>query len=157
MMINPLHRVANSGFPLYLSVLSSFSGRHYEITEEGEHVYTNPFTPLEVFPVTEGDKYYFRVICSALTFPFSISIDGHPLHVVASDGHHIVTEVVDFLILTSGERYDFWIDATNPDGLGNFWIRAETLEVDFQELGNVGLYGTGVDFYNLGPVHLSMA
>ena len=112
----------------YFSIL----GRHYKVSEDGEHIYTNPFTPLEVFPVTEGDKYYFRVICSSLTFPFSISIDGHPLHVVASDGHDFVTEVVDFLVVNSGERYDFWIDATNPGGLGNFWIHAETLEVELQ-------------------------
>ena len=104
-------------------------GRHYVVNDDGEHVYTNPFSPLEVFQVEEGKNYYFRVISSAFTFPFAISIDGHPLHVVASDGFHLNTEVVDSLIITSGERYDFWIEATNPGGLNRFWLRAETLEL----------------------------
>ena len=105
------------------------TGRHYEVKDNGEHVYTNPFSPLEVFQVEEGKNYYFRVISSAFTFPFSISIDGHPLHVVASDGFKFMTEVVDSLIITSGERYDFWIEATNPGRLSRFWLRAETLEL----------------------------
>ena len=109
------------------------TGRHYEVNDYGEHIYTNPFTPLEFFQVRQGQNYYFRVISAAFTFPFAISIDGHPLHVVAPDGYHFRTEVVDYLIITSGERYDFWIEATNPGGLNRFWLRAETLE---QKNGN---------------------
>ena len=114
---------------LYIHPVTS-TGRHYEVNDDGEHVYTYPFTPLEVFQVKEGKNYYFRVISSAFTFPFVISIDGHPLHVVASDGFNFMTEVVDSLIITSGERFDFWIEATNPGGLNRFWLRAETLELE---------------------------
>ena len=104
------------------------TGRHYEVNDDGEHVYTYPFTPLEVFQVEEGKNYYFRVVSSTFAHPFAISIDGHPLHVVSSDGAPFMTEVVDSLIVIGGERYDFWINATNPGGLNRFWLRAETLE-----------------------------
>ena len=39
------------------------------------------------------------------------------------------TVQVDSLVVSSGERYDFWIEAENPGDLGKYWIRAETLEV----------------------------
>ena len=39
------------------------------------------------------------------------------------------TVQVDSLVVSSGERYDFWIEADNPGDLGKYWIRAETLEV----------------------------
>ena len=32
-------------------------------------------------------------------------------------------------LLTLLNRYDFWIEATDPQELGNYWIRAETLEM----------------------------
>ena len=31
--------------------------------------------------------------------------------------------------MSSGERYDFWIETDDPEDLGKYWIRAETLEV----------------------------
>ena len=31
--------------------------------------------------------------------------------------------------MSSGERYDFWIEADDPEDLGKYWIKAETLEV----------------------------
>ena len=39
------------------------------------------------------------------------------------------TVQVDSLVVSSGERYDFWIEADNLGDLGKYWIRAETLEV----------------------------
>ena len=69
-----------------------------------------------------------------MTFPFSISVDGHPLNVVALDGRPIVTQTVDAAVVAPGERVDFWIEASDSEGLGNYWIRAETLErVDFAD------------------------
>lgn len=59
---------------------------------------------------------------------FRVSIDGHQLYVVAADGCDVVPLIVDMLIISPGERYDFYIDATDPDNTGNYWIRLETLE-----------------------------
>nr|UCK81628.1 laccase-1 [Arenicola marina] len=84
--------------------------------------------PLEIFTVTQGRKYLFRAICASMTFGFRLSIDGHTLHVVASDGSDVITRPVESLVVFSGERYDFWIEANDPDDSGSYWIRAETLE-----------------------------
>ena len=75
-----------------------------------------------------GGKYRFRVICTSMTFSFRLSIDNHDLHIIASDGGDVITTKVESLIIASGERYDFWIDASDPIGTGSYWIRAETLE-----------------------------
>ena len=72
-----------------------------------------------------------------------MSIDGHKLTVVGTDGYWLEPiKEVDYVIIHSGERYDFLLDATQTS-LENYWIRAETLEIDtsqggppFQSLGN---------------------
>ena len=84
--------------------------------------------PLEVFPVKKGSRYRFRMNCPSLLFGFRVSIDGHLLHVVASDGHDVITRVVQSIIIFSGETYDFWIEASDQEEVGAYWIRAETLE-----------------------------
>lgn len=89
---------------------------------------TNPHVPLEEFKVKKGGFYRFRVIGAAMTYFFRLSIDGHPLYVIASDGYEIKPKKVDYLIITGGERYDFYIDARDPIGSGLYWIRVETLE-----------------------------
>ena len=61
-----------------------------------------------------------------MTFYLRVSIDNHKLNVFAMDGSDVVTRQVESIIVASGERYDFWIDA-NED-IDNYWIRAETLE-----------------------------
>lgn len=88
-----------------------------------------PGPPLETFSVTKGKKYRFRMICASMTFAFRVSIDGHVLNVIASDGEDIKTQQVESIIISSGERYDFWIEANNPQELESYSIRAETLEL----------------------------
>ena len=63
-----------------------------------------------------------------MDFTFRLSIDNHDLHIIASDGGDVVTTKVESVMIASGERYDFWIDASDPIGNGSYWIRAETLE-----------------------------
>ena len=84
--------------------------------------------PLEVFKVQKGQMYRFRVISAGNLYPFRISIDEHSLTVVASDGFELQEQTVESFIINPGERFDFIIDA-NRD-VGNYWIRAKTLEVD---------------------------
>ena len=111
-------------------MLVCLSGYHHEFNSADP---VNPNVPLEIFPVQEGERYHFRVICSALTFPFKLSIDQHPLNVVAVDGRPIHTQIVEAIVISSGERVDFWITASDPDQSGNYWIRAETLEARTEE------------------------
>ena len=84
--------------------------------------------PLETFIVKRGNKYRFRLISAAIAYPFRVSIDRHLLHVISTDGNDVVTTPVESIMIQSGERYDFWIDARDPTLSGNYWIRVETPE-----------------------------
>ena len=74
--------------------------------------------------------YRFRVVGAQSLYAYSLSIDSHNLRVIATDGHFIEPVLVDFLIVHSGERYDFIPERKNPqETTRKYWIRAETLEV----------------------------
>ncbi|KAL3866697.1 hypothetical protein ACJMK2_043978 [Sinanodonta woodiana] len=82
--------------------------------------------PLEVFEVEHGKAYMFRVIGVGTVYPFRISVDGHTLTIVASDGYEIESEVVESFIINPGERFDFIIYANSA--ISNYWIRGLSLE-----------------------------
>ena len=100
-------------------------GYHYS-SPKNEPTTTN--IPLEEFSVERGNMYRFRMIGTAMAYLFRVSIDHHKLHVISTDGNDVLTHTVDYIIIASGERYDFWIEANDPQNLGLYWIRAETLE-----------------------------
>ena len=50
-----------------------------------------------------------------------MSIDGHPLRVVATDGCEVEPFTVDYLFVTAGEGFTFEIDAVQP--VSKYWIR----------------------------------
>ena len=87
----------------------------------------NISTPLSIFRVEQGNVYHFRLIGSISIYALRVSIDGHKLTAIASDGMYFQPVEVDYIIIHAGETYDFLLDANNQDGT-NFWIRAETLE-----------------------------
>ena len=96
-------------------------GRHPDVQ------YTDTF--LSIFEVEEGKKYRFRLIGSQVVYGYRFSIDEHRLSLIALDGFLIEpVNPVDFIIIYSGERYDFVLEANRSSG--NYWIRAETLEVN---------------------------
>jgi FtsP/CotA-like multicopper oxidase with cupredoxin domain len=69
-------------------------------------------TPLEVFRVQRGQRYRFRFVNSMSHIcPVSLEIENHSLLVIASDSYDVKPVTVDTLVSTSGERYDFVIDA----------------------------------------------
>ena len=78
--------------------------------------------------VKSGEKYRFRVICHGLIYPFRISVDSHTLTIVSSDGYDVKPREFESFIINPGERYDFIITANQT--IGNYWIRADTLEVN---------------------------
>lgn len=83
-------------------------------------------TPLEVFTITPGRRYRFRMINSmASVCPVQVTIQGHSLILIAADGEPVHPVVVNTVISFSGERYDFVINADQP--IGAFWIQARGL------------------------------
>ena len=78
-------------------------------------------------------------------YAYRFSIDGHKLTVVGTDGYWIQpVEDVDYIIIHSGERYDFLLSAKNSFGRKDYWMQAETLEIDrsgaeppYKSLGHV--------------------
>ncbi|XP_071140315.1 uncharacterized protein [Mytilus edulis] len=111
----------------YFSLLKAHSGL---INGKGRfwdsHNNTHNEAPLEIFTVKQGNKYRFRIIGVGALYPWTISIDGHKITVVASDGFDVEPQIADSVIINAGERYDVIIDADQP--VGNYWIRAKTLE-----------------------------
>lgn len=97
---------------------------------------------LSVFEVEDNQKYRFRAIGSQTIYAVKLSVDQHKLKVIAVDGFFVQPVTADFIIVHTGERYDFVLEASQE--VSNYWIRAETLEIDpssntaapFQSLGH---------------------
>lgn len=70
-----------------------------------------------------GKRYLFRVVGVQTDGYMKFTIDGHMLQVVAADFVPIVPYMTDNVVLGSGQRYDFIVEA-NQTGSGNFWLRA---------------------------------
>lgn len=63
-------------------------------------------TPLEVFTMTPGKRYRFRMInafCSVC--PASLTVEGHTLTVIAADGEPVHPVNVNTVISFSGELF----------------------------------------------------
>ena len=114
-----------------LSGVGTFAWWSGLINGLGKHVDV-PFSNsrLSVFTVEKGKTYRFRLIGVQSVYAYRFSIDSHKLTVIATDGFLIKPVETDYIIIHSGERYDFVITA-NLTG-NNFWMRAETLEADIK-------------------------
>lgn len=119
----------------YFSGLINGKGRHPDVP------YSK--TRLSVFTVEQGKKYRFRLIGAQGLYAYKFSIDGHKLTVVNTDGFWIEpVKEVDYIIIHTGERYDFILEANEE--VKDYWIQAETLEIfenidgpPFQSRGHV--------------------
>ncbi|KAH3694262.1 hypothetical protein DPMN_081702 [Dreissena polymorpha] len=112
----------NSGLhisPIHAGLING-RGRYYDTNG------TDNGAPLTIFNVKLGTKYRFRVIGTSSTNSFRVSVDGHTLTVVASDGYDLDPVDVESFVINPGERFDFEIMANQP--VGNYWIRGITLE-----------------------------
>lgn len=102
--------------------LNTRSSRQKRQTIEGSDI----FTPLEVFRVKANGTYRFRHINTGfLNCPVEMSIDGHNLTVIASDGWYFEPVEVATLVSYAGERFDFVVNANQP--VGNYWLRVRGL------------------------------
>ena len=102
------------------------------INGKGRHVDVSYIkTRLSIFTVESGKTYRFRLVGAQGLYAFRFSIDGHKLTVVNTDGYWLEpVKDVDYIIIHTGERYDFLLSATNTNGPNDYWMRAETLEID---------------------------
>ncbi|XP_070065997.1 uncharacterized protein stw isoform X3 [Drosophila virilis] len=83
-------------------------------------------TPLEIFTITPGRRYRFRMINAfASVCPAQVTIEGHGMTVIATDGESVHPVNVNTIISFSGERYDFIITADQP--VGAYWIQLRGL------------------------------
>lgn len=65
-------------------------------------------TPLETFTITPGRRYRFRMINSlASVCPAQLTIQGHPLVLIATDGEPVHPVVVNTIISFSGNLQSF--------------------------------------------------
>ena len=105
------------------------NGLGWEFTPVNDSSCNHTNNPLSFFNVTPGGAYRFRLIGAQNAYAFRFSIEGHKLRLLASDGILVKTdpEDVDYIIIHSGERYDFLLNTTGQSS-GNYWIVAETLE-----------------------------
>ena len=114
--------LAEVGPVTYWSGLINGRGRHSDIS----YIQTR----LSIFSVEPSSTYRFRLIGAQSLFAYRVSVDEHKLTVIATDGAFVQPVDVDYIIIHSGERYDFLLktksmsDPTKTD----FMIRAETLE-----------------------------
>ena len=94
-------------------------------------------TPITTFYVTPGRRYRFRVIqATGNHCPTELSIDGHELVVIASDGFPVAPFQVGTLGMASAERYDFVLHTDkNP---GNYRVRVRGMSDPC-----VGIFGEG--------------
>ena len=123
----------------YFSGLINGKGRHADVPYNK--------TILSIFTVEHGKTYRFRLAGTQGLYAYRFSIDGHKLTVVGTDGYWLEpVKDVDYIIIHTGERYDFLLSANNTNGsINNYWMRAETLEIHnasgseppYQSLGHV--------------------
>ena len=88
-------------------------------------------SPLTFFNVELNNVYRFRLVGAQSAYAFRFSIEGHKLRLLATDGILVRTnpEEVDYIIIHSGERYDFLLNTTGQS-VSTYWMVAETLEIN---------------------------
>lgn len=93
-----------------------------------KHDQANSGINLTVYEAVEAETHCFRVMAGQEGKSLRVSIDQHPLIAYASDGHDFDPEVVESIIVHAGETFDFAV--LGAAGGGNYWVRAESLEVN---------------------------
>ena len=120
----PVDFGGTEGSPIpYWSGLINGRGRHPSIGYTG--------TRLSIFTITPSQVYRFRIIGVQASFTYLFSIDEHLMTILATDGSFVEPVTVEYLIISSGERYDVLVTGKELEELNeqnSFMIRARTLE-----------------------------
>ncbi|XP_026474637.1 laccase isoform X1 [Ctenocephalides felis] len=125
-----MHEDAMERYPGRLAVNAGQAPESFLINGKGQFRDPNTGfmtnTPLEIFTITPGRRYRFRMIAAiASVCPVQLTFEGHSLKVIATDGEPVQPVEVNTIISFSGERYDFVIEATQPAGA--YWIQLRGL------------------------------
>ena len=82
------------------------------------------FSHHEIFNVEKSQRYRFRVIDTGVAgCQLHLSIDGHVLTLIATDGYPVQPYDVTSIVLDSADRYDFIVHANRK--VDNYWLRIE--------------------------------
>lgn len=73
--------------------------------------------------ITNGKKYRLRLVNVAVDNYIRVSLDNHPMLIMASDFIPIKPIYANWVLLGVGQRYDVVINANMTSG--NFWFRAD--------------------------------
>ncbi|XP_033638235.1 laccase-5-like [Asterias rubens] len=114
------------------SMLINGKGRYREFIDESSN--QSVYTPREVFHVQRGNTYRFRTISNNLMDCLvEVSIDHHNLTIIASDGAPLQPVEAGAYGMSSGERFDFILDASAE--IGKYWMRIKGRDCHgFEEL-----------------------
>ena len=128
----------------YFSGLINGKGRHSDVEYKKSR--------LSIFTVEQGKTYRFRLVGAQGIYAYKFSIADHKLTVVATDGYFIEPiKDVDYIILNTGERYDFLLSATNPESKINYLMQVETMErnntADGPPYPSLGHFGEAILHY----------
>ncbi|KAG7209468.1 hypothetical protein KM043_015557 [Ampulex compressa] len=134
-------RIKHKPFQQPENILINGKGRYYN-----SHDQTTTNTSLSVFNVEPNKRYRFRLsnaFCT--TCPASLTIEGHNLTVIATDGVPVKPVVANTLVSVSSERYDFIINTDKP--VGSYWIQLRGLapcnSTEIQQLAILSYAGAG--------------
>nr|XP_033342198.1 laccase-2-like [Megalopta genalis] len=82
---------------------------------------------MEIIIVDANNRYRFRMINSFCgNCPGELTIEGHNMTVIATDGESVQPVVVTSIVSYAGERYDFVINTNQTPGA--YWIQLRALE-----------------------------
>ncbi|CAG8482095.1 13529_t:CDS:2, partial [Dentiscutata heterogama] len=83
----------------------------------------NPNNKVATYVVQKGKKYRFRIINMSTLSHFILSIDEHPVTVIAADGDLIKPVTLNTLPIHIAQRYDVILNANKP--IDNYQIRVK--------------------------------
>lgn len=89
------------------------------------------------FKLTPGKKHLLRLVNTGVRDTMRFSIDGHKLTVVTLDMVPVQPQMVDSLVLGSGQRYTVIVTADQK--VGKYWMRAVASRACFSANKGAGL------------------
>ena len=121
---------SENGNLYFFSGLINGKGKHPNDTQ-----YPYIKSRLSIFSVDVGAVYRFRLVGSQGLFIFRFSIDEHELEVMSTDGYLTQAVTAEYIIIHTGERFDFLLRAKsrgqlNQLGKNDFVIRVELLAIE---------------------------
>ena len=108
----------------------------------GRGQYKGNQAPLPWFRVTPNAWTGFYIINPGVEYTFSLQVDQHELEVTSLGVGEVHPRTVKTVYLNPGERVRVRLHAKNP--IGNYWIRATTLDGQAESLGVLHYNGADI-------------